>query len=72
MNLIQALDVVNDCARTKKLMGMNAVYPYKEFQFVDALMALREELQAQLVKIKQTEATLRAAQARLAKYEKHA
>jgi hypothetical protein len=67
MNLIQALDIVNDCARTKKLMGMNAVYPYKEFQFVDALLALREEVQAQLVKIKQLEAQLRASNARAAK-----
>lgn len=70
MNLIQALDIVIDCERTKKLMGMNAVYPYKEFQFVEALIALRAELQTQLTKIKQMDHTLRAANARLAKYEK--
>lgn len=67
MNLIQALDVVNDCARTKRLMGMNATYPYKEFQFVDALLALRDEIQSQLTKIKQLEMQLRASNARASK-----
>lgn len=67
MNLVQALDIINDCARAKKLMGMNAVFPYKENQFVDALMAMREEVQRQLVQIKQLEAQLRASNARAAK-----
>lgn len=48
-------------------MGMNSVYPYKEAQFVDALLAQRDELQEQLRKIKQLEAQLRAANARAAK-----
>jgi hypothetical protein len=67
MNLVQSLDIVNDVARARKLMGMNAVYPYKPEQFVDALMALRDHIQEQLVKIKALEAQLRAANARAAK-----
>jgi hypothetical protein len=60
MNLVQALDLTNDVARARKLMGMNAVYPYKPDQFVDALLALRDELQRQLVQIKQYEKTARS------------
>lgn len=67
MNLVQSLDIVNDVARARKLMGMNAIYPYKPDQFVDALIALRDQVQEQLVKIKQLEAQLRAAHARASK-----
>ena len=60
MNLVQALDLTNDVARARKLMGMNAVYPYKPDQFVDALLALRDELQKQLLQIKKYEANAKA------------
>jgi hypothetical protein len=66
-NLVQALEIANDCARAKKLMGMNTVYPYKPEQFVDALLSLREKIQEQLTTIKTLEAQLRAANARVAK-----
>lgn len=67
MNLVQSLEIVNDCSRAKKLMGMNAVFPYKPEQFVDALLALQAHVQQQLTKIKQLEAQLRASNARAAK-----
>lgn len=70
MNLVQAIEIAQDCARATKLMGMNTVYPYKPEQFAGALEALYGQVQTQLTQIKTLEAQLRAANARVAKAAK--
>lgn len=67
MNLVQALDIANDCSRAKNLMGMNAVFPYTQNQFVDAILTLQGQIETQLTKIKSLEAQLRASNARAIK-----
>lgn len=64
MNLVQAIELTNDCQRARKLMGMNAIYPYTPDQFVNALGAFHGQISEQLAHIKKLEAQLRAANAR--------
>lgn len=74
MNLNEALGISQDVSRIKRLAGVNAIYPYKETQFADAveclhghLTASKAEADALRDKIAKLEAQLRASNARSAK-----
>lgn len=74
MNIVQALAIVNDCVRIKKLVGMNADYPYTVEQIAEAAQEMHRTLSAELTHVKDqlsaAQAQLRAANARAAKAAK--
>jgi hypothetical protein len=71
MTIVQALAIINDCARIKKLAGGLAMYPYSVEQVVEAALEISHELRAQTSalqeQLKTVNAQLRMSNARAAK-----
>lgn len=67
MNIVEGLRILNDCARIKKLVGLNANYPYTLEQVVDAALIVKQEIDGFNERVKLAEQRMRAAEARAAK-----
>lgn len=52
MNIVQALAVVNDCARIKKIAGQLAMYPYSTDQLAEAALEIHHGLTQELNLVK--------------------
>jgi len=47
MNIAQALAIVNDCARIRKLAGQLAMYPYSTDQLAEAALMIHDTMAAE-------------------------